>query len=312
MAGWQMEAHAFRKRKPAIRRSRPLIRAGQGGRFMGKGRRMCFFLALMLAAGCLLNGCADDIGADEDSKGYGVFIGASPEAAARLTGYGLVVVDADGMDKALVDLLRRNNDQVYSYLSIGSLEEFRSFYPAFRDQTLGPYENWDGEWWMDVSGKAWQEHLVKQAERYNSMGVDGLFLDNADVYAQYPRPEIYQGLLEIFRSLHRLGMPMIVNGGDVFVKKALVSDGLQQVLQGVNQESVFTSINFSGPSFGVSDPEDRDYFMEYVEVCRSCGLSVYLLEYGADAGTEEEIRRYCREKGFLCYISPSLELDAVD
>lgn len=81
-------------------------------------------------------------------------------------------------------------------------------------------------------------------------------------------------------------------------------------MTGVNQETVFTSIDFEHGTFGSQSDEDHDYYCEYLEVCREHGLKVYLTEYASIPGdVEQPIADYCEKNGFIYYISPSLELN---
>lgn len=241
---------------------------------------------------------------EEEQKDYGVFLGK--EEVEDLQGYRLVVVDADYLDTETIEKLHENNNQVYTYLNIGTLENFRGCYDDFRSFAFDVYEDWPEEYWMDVSLKSWQDHIQKKAVEYQEMGVDGFFIDNTDVYAEYPTDEIYRGLVEIMEELNSLNLPIIVNGGDVFVKRAIESQELD--IDGVNQETIFSSIDFENRTLGKSDKEHREYYQEYVNFCKENDLSVFLLEYTRDEKVKREIKEYCHEKGYRYYISPSLEL----
>ncbi len=241
---------------------------------------------------------------------YGVFIGLSPEDAAGIRGYATLVIDADMFSKAEVEKLHKaDNAMVYSYLNIGSIETFRDGYFEFEGMSLGAYENWPEERWMDVSQPLWKEYLTRKAKDLAEKGVDGFFLDNADVWYVYPRPEIYQGLLDILHDLQPLGLPLIINGGDTFVSAALENGDLTGLIDGINQETVFTSINFEQHTFGSQNPDEKACFQKYLAQCKKAGLRIYLTEYGADEDLTNEIKTYCAENGFSYYISPSLELD---
>ena len=49
--------------------------------------------------------------------------------------------------------------------------------------------------------------------------------------------------------------------------------------------------------------------MEYLAQCKTYGLTVYLLEYGATKKLTKEIKVYCERNGFTYDISPSVQLD---
>jgi hypothetical protein len=241
---------------------------------------------------------------------YGVFIGLDPEDASRLAGYGTVVIDAAYFSAEEIGALHAAGQTVYSYLNIGSVEKFRDYYDAFRRSTLGAYENWPDERWVDVANTEWQDFTVHNlAAGLAAKGVDGFFLDNADVYYLYHREEIYQGLAAILTGLGEYGKPVIINGGDTFVR-ALIANGQAGLITGVNQEEVFTLIDFDNGTYGTQDAEDQAYYKGYLDLCKQHGLAVYLIEYAPEPGAvEQAIADYCAENGFMYYISAGLELD---
>jgi hypothetical protein len=42
-------------------------------------------------------------------------------------------------------------------------------------------------------------------------------VDNTDVYYEYPRANILNGLIYMLTRIHNKKIPIIINGGDVFV-----------------------------------------------------------------------------------------------
>ncbi len=240
---------------------------------------------------------------------YGVWIGLHPDDIASLEPYDTVVIDASYFSKEQIELLHQQGKTVYSYLNIGSLENFRPYFAEFQNITLGAYENWEEEYWIDVSDKEWQDHLTQVlAKNLVDKGVDGFFLDNADVWYFYPEEKIYTGLADILQQLkQKYKLPIIINGGDTFVSTLIDSDKTD-LIDGVNQETVFTSIDFEHKTFGKQEPEQTKYLWDYLMKCQKAGLSVYLLEYGEDKLLQKKIQNECEQSGFEYYISPSLEL----
>ena len=81
-------------------------------------------------------------------------------------------------------------------------------------------------------------------------------------------------------------------------------------MSGVNQECLFTSIDFSNASFKQSNEEDYEYFEKYIERCATDNMDVYLLEYSVDGELISKIQDYCEKNHYFYYISPSIELKA--
>ncbi len=237
-------------------------------------------------------------------KSYGVFLGV--EDVSNIKGYDLVVIDAYYLDKETIDNLHKNNNKVFTYLNIGTIENYRDSYEKFKNDAFDNYDDWPEEYWMDTSLDSWNDYLVEKAKEYKEMGIDGFFLDNTDVYAQYPETKIYNGLVRIIDNLNKNDLPLIINGGDVFVSKAIQANEVQ--LYGVNQETIFTSINFDKKTLGKSKEEDREYYKNYVAFCSDNNLQVFLLEYTKEESIKKEIENYCKSKGYLFYISSTIEL----
>ena len=246
----------------------------------------------------------------ENQKDYKVLIGMAPDKAMNLKGIKTLAIDAEFFSEEEVARLHANgNTNILSYLNIGSIETFRDDYKEFEEIALGDYQNWDEEKWVNVADKRWQKRIKNKAQLLLQKGIDGFFLDNADVYYRYQTPAIYQGLMSILQEIHQEHKPIIINGGDTFITEAIKQNAISGIVTGVNQESVFTEIHFKTNTFGVKSAAEREYFFEYLAQCKTYGLTVYLLEYGANKKLEKEIKAYCERNGFIYDISPSVELD---
>lgn len=272
---------------------------------------------LLLLVGC--GGCVPGAGvkdkgssalADTEGHLYGVFLGMEPDAVMNLTGYDLLVIDGAYFTGEEIARLKAGGSRVYSYLNVGSLETFRPFFSDFSHLILAPYEDWPEEYWVDVTAAEWQEQVLAQGTALAEKGVDGFFIDNTDVYDHSPTPAVLQSLVDLLTALGGQGQDLIVNGGDVFVRAAVLSPPQPLVtITGVNQECVFTSIDFEGGRLTEQEEETRQYYQQYVEDCRAEGLAVYLLEYADTDRLLPEIASYCEAQDFIFFLAPAVELD---
>lgn len=265
---------------------------------------LLFCVLTLLAAACTA-------AQTQNQSNYAVLVGLAPEDAAVLTNYQTVVIDAQYFTKEEIASIQQAGTQVYTYLNIGSIETFREGYESVKDCILSPYENWPGEYWVDVSRPEWQAFVADEAKSLAEKGVSGFFLDNADVFHLYPSEAIYEGLNATLQMLAPFGKPVLINGGDVFVSRAVLNAALPTpVITGVNQECVFTNIDFTSIRLIRQDEETTAYYEEYLTRCKSAGLDVYLTEYaGAGDRIASTIKRYCADNGFSCFISASANLD---
>ncbi len=241
---------------------------------------------------------------------YGVFLGADPEDVSDMECYKKIVIDAQYFDKEEITRLKDSGHTVYSYINLGSVEEFRSYFKNYEDYFLGVYENWEDERWVDVSQKDWQKFVVDDlAKKILDKGVDGLFVDNCDVYYNFKKTEIFNGVTEILKGFKKYGTYVIINGGDTYVTEyAKKNKSLDAVMDAVNQESVFSAIDWDHDTFTKNSDEDREYFQDYCKLVADYGKDVYLLEYTKDSKVIDSIKKYCKEKGYTYYASSTLDL----
>lgn len=245
-----------------------------------------------------------------DKHPYGVFIGMGKNKILRLKNYSTLVVDAQYLSKNDIKKLRANgNKKIYSYLSVGSIENFRPYYKKFKSITLGKYEDWPEERWIDVSKKGWQRFIARKGKGIKNKGLDGFFIDNADVYHHYKKPKIYKGLTKILKALKSQKMDIVINGGDEYVLRAITKNPRLKYIDAINQETVFSKIDFENRKLLSQDAETKRYYQEYCRKAKKAGLSVYLLEYTINQDLIAQISDFCRSKNYKYYVSPSIELD---
>lgn len=244
-----------------------------------------------------------------EENDYGVFLNADASSLKQLKNYDLIVIDAQYFTKSDIELLHQNGTKVYTYLNIGSIENFREYYTSYEKLTIGRYEHWDEEKWVDVADPDWQKFIEQLSQELFEKGVDGFFIDNCDVYYYAPRESIFDGLTAILQNIMTFDKAVIINGGDTYVTEYSERYGaIDHIMTGVNQESVWSAIDFDKGTFYEQTKETRDYYCNYLEACQADGMDVYLLEYTTDKKLIQKIKKYCNEHDFHFYVSNSLEL----
>ena len=259
---------------------------------------LIFFILIML------EGCAV-----KQSMQYGVFLGIDEKDSYKLNDYKIVVIEPSEFGKKQISKLQKTGKTVYGYLNIGAIEEYRPYYEEFGEITLGIYDDWQDERWIDASSKEWQKFVVDLLARdYTEKGLDGFFIDNTDVYYEFQNDSIFTGLCRILEGLKGYEKTVIINGGDSFVLRCMEEGTALSLFDGINQETVFTRIDFSNKTYHVQHEEETEYFTDYISRAKEYGLSVFLLEYGADPELTAKIDNYCNVNGFLWYNASGLEL----
>ena len=275
----------------------------------GKGTISVFCAIILIVLTC----CTGLAGAEQAPTfkyPYGVFLSIC-ENIEQFADYEIVVIDAQYYPKEELDAFRSKGHKVFSYINIGSLEDFRDYYDEYKDLSLGAYEHWEEEVWVDVSQKRWQDFMLNEiAAGLLEKDIDGFFVDNCDVYYVHPKQEILEGLTMIMKGLKATGKKVIINSGDTFLDTYCEQGGKwDDVISGINQESVFSTILWDEGTFGTAEPEDHEYFVSYIDRYGSQGAEIYLLEYTIDEELVKEIKAFCEERGYTYYVADSIELD---
>lgn len=267
---------------------------------------MKYSVAAVVLTTCFLCSCGSDF---EPNYDYGVFLGLEGHTD-KLKEYNTIVIDAQYYSEEEIQQIKNAGTIVYSYINVGSLENFRDYYDEYKDLSVGVYEYWEDECWIDVSDERWQEFIVgRLMPELLDKGIDGFFVDNCDVYYVNSTEEILEGLSNIMRALMDTGKDVVINSGNDFLDAYCAGYGnWDDVITGINQESVFSKIIWDDNKFGTADQEDREFFTDYIERYAAKGADIYLLEYTKDKRLIAEIDEYCKNKGFKYYVSDSLEL----
>ena len=244
---------------------------------------------------------------------WGVYIGKEFHGdISQLRGKRQVVIEGQDQSKKEIATIKSSGAKVYSYLSIGSLEEYRPYYKKFNKKKfkLGHYENWNDERWVNTAEKEWRDYVVDHiAEDLKNKGIDSLWLDNTDVYEMFPREDVYQGLLDIVTRLKAKGFTLMYNGGNKFVSR-LIKEGKTNLVDAVMQEEVYSQItDYDNDKFAKQDSDTQREHEAYLDRCKAAGIPVSCLEYTRDKSLIEKIKKKCKERGYEYYISGRVNLD---
>ena len=229
----------------------------------------------------------------------------------------LAVIDTEGHEKAVREAVKRGV-WVYGYLNVGALEKERSYFERFHHIRLAKYSGWDGEYWINPTAKEWQEHIISEAKKIKATGAIGLYLDNTDIYYMClqgfkeektkmlrPAPSaqaVYTALSNMILKINALGLIVMPNGGDVFVRKFITAH--PKVIATINQEGVFfQDLNRKNSA------SDTQYYKDYCKWAqKKISGKVRLIEYTSSKTEQAKIKAYCLAHGWDVYFSKHKEL----
>jgi len=227
---------------------------------------------------------------------FGIGDGAlSGDVAARFRDYDLVIVDGEGVTAAQVRRLRRGGRIVLGYLSVGTVEEYRSWYPRARAYAMEPYDDWPGERFADTSRAGYRTLIAGGvAPAMLRKGLDGLFLDNVDMIERHPAQRA--GMFRLVRMLRarldagRHRYLFAQNGEDVI-------GPVLPVLDGWNREDVSTAYDFDAASYGPATAGDRRAAVAALRRIGRLGPLVTATDHTADGtgdASRVAVRTACR------------------
>jgi len=228
---------------------------------------------------------------------------------AKCKRHDLAVVDTEGHEKAVREAVKRGV-WVYGYLNVGALEKQRPYYEKLKHLRLAPYEGWEGEYWIDPTAREWQDHIISLAKQIKATGAIGLYLDNTDIYymlkeqeisKQYSRnlpsaQAVYTALSNMVLKINALGLIVMPNGGDVFVRKFIMSH--PNIIKTVNQEGVLYQDKKR------QSADDTKYYTDYLDWCRKKGIYIRGIEYPKTKAQAVHAQLYYKKHRWQgCYIS---------
>lgn len=219
----------------------------------------------------------------------------------------LLVIEPEDYTAAEVQALKQAGNVVLAYLSAGSVSDERSYYKQLEKYTLRKLDDWEHERYLDVCKSVVQEWAINQGMKFLNAGYDGLWIDNLDVYEEYPSDAAYKGITKILQALYTHGYIMI-NGGMEYVTREIAQNA--RVAHGVTQEEVFSLITDYSESgtFGAQIASESLEYQKYISKAMGAGMEAYLLEYTRDAKLKEKIINYCNASGAGYYISEDVDL----
>jgi polysaccharide biosynthesis protein PelA len=222
------------------------------------------------------------LGADVDSDGE----------VARLAPYDLVVVDGELTGRGRVEQLRSAGSIVLGYLSVGTIEPYRSWYRMLKPFRLPDrFEEFDEDY-ARVSARGFRRAILGRiAPKVLRRGFDGLFLDNTDMVEGHPKQR--NGMGKLVRRLARL---VHARGGLLFAQNGERSVGpLLDVLDGWNREDVTWTYSFKRRRYVHRPLDEVAAAQAALTRIGAAGLLVTSADYtaGDPASEQESVANAC-------------------
>jgi uncharacterized protein (TIGR01370 family) len=238
--------------------------------------------------------------------GNGMLAGGPEQVADRLGAFGLVVVDGELANADEVAALRARGATVLGYLSVGTIEKWRSWYPRLKRFRLGAWADWKDEWFADVSRAKLRRQLAGRiAPAILAKGFDGLFLDNVDMIETRnhaaQRPGMRKLVLTLADLAHGQGRLLFTQNGHSGLEKL----GLIDAIDGWNREDVTWTYDFDRKRYVHQRPAATRAAMAELRDMQGRGLMTAATDYtrrGDRDALDEAVANACAT-GALPYVS---------
>jgi hypothetical protein len=232
--------------------------------------------------------------------------GGPAEVADRLGAFDLVVVDGELATAAEVAALRARGATVLAYLSVGTIEKWRSWYPELKRFRLGAWADWKDEWFADVSRAKLRRKITGRiAPQILAKGFDGLFLDNVDMVETRNHAAQRPGMRHLVEALagevHLQDRLLFTQNGHWGLEKL----NLISALDGWNREDVSWTYDFDRKRYVPQRPGATRAALGELGDMAARGLITTATDYtrpGDDRADADSIATAC-STGALPYVS---------
>ncbi|MEO8092734.1 MAG: endo alpha-1,4 polygalactosaminidase [bacterium] len=218
--------------------------------------------------------------------GNGTLDGNPGAVGSRYARFDLVVVDGEEAKAGEVEAIEAGGAVVLAYLSVGTVEKWRGWYPRLKRYRLKAWRDWKDEWYADASKAGYRDELVAIAgDEILDKGFDGLFLDNTDMVETRSHRRQRKGMGKLVAGLDELvdadgrllftqnGAPGMLEGyGDAV-------DPLIGHFDGWNREDVSWTYDFDRRRYVRNRNGDRSEALAELDRIHTAGLVTTATDY---------------------------------
>ena len=140
---------------------------------------------------------------------------------------GLIAIEPEDYTAAEVKALKSSGAKVLAYLSVGSVSDERSYYKDPKPYCLKKLEDWPHERYLDLTEPKVREWIQGRAKKLKSMGFDGWWLDNIDVYEEYRTTDMFHAMTSTLQAVKAVGGYVMLNGGITYLTDLMIPHKVQ-------------------------------------------------------------------------------------
>lgn len=220
----------------------------------------------------------------------------SPES---IKGYGYVILEAKHYTAADVKQIKKQNDKVFAYMSLGEVNGNATHYKDLKNHTLGKNEIWNS-YYLNLKSEKTVTVIMDIIKKALNKGYDGMFLDNIDNYTIHgPQKDQRKELITLLRNIkeaHPKSMFLQNAGLDLINETSLYVDAI--VI-----ESVASLYNFKDQNYNLRDSKQFEDTMARLKTINTTyKVPVILIEYADTMKLYNKIIERIRPSKFPYFI----------
>lgn len=206
---------------------------------------------------------------------------------------------------------KKNNNRIYSYLSVGEAESYRSYFESIpKDLLEFENKNWKGNFIVKFWDHRWHDILYGKDSYLDSIqsnGFDGVFLDVIDVYQRFDDQKEYAtkmaelviGISKAAKNKNANFKINIQNGLEIIdelpprLRKEFIDS-----IDGLSVEAHY----FNYAKTISKNPWFNQYHKLIVEY-QKFNKDIFMIEYTQDPSQVRDVRQYCLENNIKLLIT---------
>jgi len=233
-----------------------------------------------------------------DVNSYVVYFGAGDlsQNNLKLHHFDLLILDPDEWSKGHVSYWKEDGKIVVAYLSIGTAENWRWYWPLVEEKwKIAPVDEWPGEWYIDCRKVGWRKLILNRViPKILSKGFHGLFLDNIDVAELYPKTA--SGVVRLVREIKSRypSIILIANNGLCVMSK------IWKNLDGLVKEDVSSTYDWNADDYVKVPLDESNALLKILASWKKKGLEIFVLDYAVT----KSLAKYDYERARRCGLIP--------
>jgi uncharacterized protein (TIGR01370 family) len=195
---------------------------------------------------------------------------------ADVSDYNYLIVEPAFYTRKDIDDFQQQNNYVLSYISLGEINEYATFFNEVKPFLLGKNNNW-GSYYLNLEKEETQVILKKQIDQLIEIGYNGIFFDNLDNFGIYG--ELYdqkKSLIKFITTIFKTypNKIFIQNAGLEFI------DHTHKYTKAILLESVVSTYNFETKTYGLRSENDfENRKNNIITIEKKYKTPILLLEY---------------------------------